>query len=112
MESSIATYRGSGFDTGYLELANSAQKRDIDNLRKIEDAMVLLISSAPAGVSRPRRLMRRIVPLAVAMLVVGAASPSSPRDDPCAAANREVNLFVLLDNSAAGTLQRLPRRAA
>ena len=53
MESSIATYRGSGFDTGYLELANSAQKRDIDNLRKIEDAMVLLISSAPAGVSRP-----------------------------------------------------------
>lgn len=53
METSIAAYRRSGFDASPLELANSAQKRDIDNLRKIEDAMVQLIASAPAGVSRP-----------------------------------------------------------
>ena len=53
METSIASYRKAGYDTAQLKQANAAQTRDLDNLRKIEDAMVDLISGAPEGVSRP-----------------------------------------------------------
>lgn len=53
MNSSISTYSRSGYDTAKLEQAAAAQKRDIANLRRIEDAMVDLISGAPAGIARP-----------------------------------------------------------
>ena len=53
MKTSIAAYRQAGIDTAQLEEANAAQTRDLKNLRKIEDAMVDLISGAPEGVSRP-----------------------------------------------------------
>ena len=53
MNASIASYRRSGYDTARLEQANAAQQRDIANLRRIEDAMVDLISGAPAGIARP-----------------------------------------------------------
>ena len=53
MSASIASYRRSGYNIARLEQANAAQQRDIANLRRIEDAMVDLISGAPAGIARP-----------------------------------------------------------
>ena len=53
MNASIATYRRSGYNTTELERTAAAQQRDIANLRRIEDAMVDLISGAPARITRP-----------------------------------------------------------
>ena len=53
MESSIAAYREAGLDPARLEESNAAQARDLDNLRRIEDAMVDLIAGAPEGVEQP-----------------------------------------------------------
>ena len=53
MESSIAVYREAGLDPARLEESNAAQERDLDNLRRIEDAMVDLIAGAPDGVEQP-----------------------------------------------------------
>ena len=53
MESSIAAYREAGLDPARLEESNAAQARDLDNLRRIEDAMVDLIAGAPEGVEPP-----------------------------------------------------------
>ena len=53
METSIAAYRQAGLDTAQLVQANAVQTRDLENLRRIEDAMVELISGAPEGVARP-----------------------------------------------------------
>ena len=53
METSIAAYQRSGYDTARLELAVMSQRRDIANLRVIEEAMVDLISGVPEDVPRP-----------------------------------------------------------
>ena len=53
MNQSITSYRSAGYDTSQLAAAKAAQERDFDNLRKIEDAMVAMISGAPDGIQRP-----------------------------------------------------------
>ena len=53
MNKSIASYRSAGYNTYQLEAAKAAQQRDFDNLRKIEDAMVAMISGVPDGIQRP-----------------------------------------------------------
>jgi len=48
MNASVENYRNSQYDTRKLEMAAAAQRRDIANLRRIENAMVDLISGAPS----------------------------------------------------------------
>ena len=47
--------------------------------------------------------MRRLATAAVAAALGVAAFPATPRSDACAAADRKINFFVLLDNSTSGT---------
>ena len=54
MESTIASYRRSGYDPMELEKSNAEQRRHIASLREIENAMVDVIAGVPADVPRPR----------------------------------------------------------
>jgi len=53
MNASVGNYRNSQHDTRKLAIAALAQRLDIVNLRRIENAMGDLVSGAPSDVARP-----------------------------------------------------------
>ena len=53
LEERIVSWRDAGYDASELDEAGAAQKRDVANLREIEDALIALVNGAPDGISRP-----------------------------------------------------------
>ena len=53
LEERIVSWRDAGYDASALDEASAAQKRDVANLREIEDALIALVNGAPDGISRP-----------------------------------------------------------
>ena len=53
LEERTVSWREAGYDASALDEARAAQKRDVVNLREIEDALIALVNGAPDGISRP-----------------------------------------------------------